>query len=87
MGDLDNDGRLDAVVTTNDGPLYVLHNETPGDRHWLILNLIGHRSNRHAIGAEIVFDRQRHAGHRFGFAPALQLIVQGPGLRQQAAAK
>jgi enediyne biosynthesis protein E4 len=52
-GDIDNDGRLDAVVTTNDGPLYVLHNETPGESHWLILNLIGHRSNRDAIGAEV----------------------------------
>src|SRR5579859_7446318 len=29
IGDIDNDGRLDAVVTTNDGPVYILHNETP----------------------------------------------------------
>jgi len=28
IGDLDNDGRLDSVVTTNDGPLHILHNET-----------------------------------------------------------
>ena len=27
-GDLDNDGRVDAVVSTNDGPAYVLRNET-----------------------------------------------------------
>ncbi len=54
MGDLDNDGRLDAVVTTNDGPAYVLRNETPGQNHWLTLNLIGHKSNRDAIGAEVV---------------------------------
>ena len=53
VGDLDNDGRLDAVVTTNDGPLYVLHNETVSPNHWLILKLVGHRSNRDAIGAEV----------------------------------
>jgi hypothetical protein len=53
VGDIDNDGRLDAVITTNDGQLYVLHNETPTQNHWLILNLIGHRSNRDAIGAEV----------------------------------
>jgi hypothetical protein len=53
IGDLDNDGRLDAVVSTNDGPLYVLHNETISSNHWLLLKLVGHKSNRDAIGAEI----------------------------------
>ena len=53
IGDLDNDGRLDAVVTTNDGPLYVLHNETVSQNHWLLLKLVGHKSNRDGIGAEI----------------------------------
>ena len=53
IGDIDNDGRLDAVVTTNDGPVHILHNETPGQNHWLLLKLIGHKSNRDAIGAEV----------------------------------
>ena len=53
IGDIDNDGRLDAVVTTNDGPLYVLRNETITSNHWLILKLVGHKSNRDAIGAEV----------------------------------
>lgn len=53
IGDIDNDGRLDAVVTTNDGPLYVLRNATPTPNHWLILKLVGHKSNRDAIGAEV----------------------------------
>jgi hypothetical protein len=53
IGDIDNDGRLDAVVTTNDGPAYVLHNETSTQNHWLILKLNGHKSNRDAIGAEV----------------------------------
>jgi len=53
IGDIDNDGRLDAVVTTNDGPLYVLHNLTSTPNHWLILKLVGHKSNRDAIGAEV----------------------------------
>jgi len=52
-GDIDNDGRIDAVVTTNDGPAYVLRNETPTHNHWLILKLVGHKSNRDAIGAEV----------------------------------
>jgi enediyne biosynthesis protein E4 len=53
VGDLDNDGRLDAVVTTNGGPAYVLRNETPAQNHWLTLLLVGHKSNHDAIGAEI----------------------------------
>jgi len=53
IGDIDNDGRIDAVVATNDGPLHVLHNETRTSNHWLILNLVGHKSNRDAIGAQV----------------------------------
>ena len=53
IGDIDNDGRLDAVVTTNDGPVHILHNETPTQNHWLLLRLVGHKSNRDAIGAEV----------------------------------
>jgi hypothetical protein len=52
-GDLDNDGRIDAVVTTNGGPAYILHNETVTANHWLTLSLVGHRSNRDGIGAVI----------------------------------
>jgi enediyne biosynthesis protein E4 len=53
VGDIDNDGRLDAVITTNGGPAYVIHNETKTGNHWLTLLLVGHRSNRDGIGAVI----------------------------------
>ena len=53
IGDLDNDGRLDAVVTTNGGPAYILRNETRTENHWLTLDLVGHKSNRDGIGAVI----------------------------------
>jgi hypothetical protein len=53
VGDLDNDGRLDVVVTTNDGPVHVLRNAIVTPHHWLILKLVGHTSNRDAIGAEV----------------------------------
>lgn len=53
VGDIDNDGRLDAAVTTNNGPLYVLHNETAPVGHFLLLSLVGHKSNRDGIGAEV----------------------------------
>ena len=53
IGDLDNDGRVDAVITTNDGPVHVLHNETLTSNHWLLLKLVGHASNRETIAAEV----------------------------------
>lgn len=53
IGDVDNDGRVDAVVTTNGGAAHILHNETATPNHWLLLNLVGHKSNRDGIGAEI----------------------------------
>jgi hypothetical protein len=52
-GDLNNDGRVDAVVTTNDGTAHVLRNETNSGNHWIILKLTGHKSNRDAIGAVV----------------------------------
>lgn len=52
-GDIDNDGRVDVVVATNDGPLHILRNETPSSNHWLTLNLVGYKSNRDAIGADV----------------------------------
>src|SRR5260370_10234778 len=52
-GDLDNDGRIDAVVSTNDGPAHVIRNETKTENHWLTLKLVGHKSNRDAIGAVV----------------------------------
>ena len=53
IGDIDNDGRVDAVVLENNGPLHILHNETDTQNHWLTLNLVGHKSNRDAIGASV----------------------------------
>ena len=53
IGDIDNDGKLHAVVSENGGPAHILHNETDTQNHWLTLSLVGHKSNRDAIGAEV----------------------------------
>jgi hypothetical protein len=53
IGDINNDGKLDAVVTSNDGPAWVLLNETATANHWITLNLVGVKSNRDAIGAQV----------------------------------
>jgi enediyne biosynthesis protein E4 len=53
IGDIDNDGRIDAVVTTNGGEAHVLMNRTVTANHWLTLRLVGHKSNRDGIGAVV----------------------------------
>jgi hypothetical protein len=53
LGDLDNDGRLDVVITENGGPAHVLMNRTKTENHWIGFRLIGHKSNRDGIGALI----------------------------------
>jgi enediyne biosynthesis protein E4 len=53
VGDLNNDGKMDAVVTSNDGPAWVLINQTQTSKHWITLQLVGVKSNRDAIGAQV----------------------------------
>lgn len=53
IGDLDNYGRIDAVVTMNGGTAHVLRNVTETANHRITLRLIGHKSNRDGIGARV----------------------------------
>jgi len=50
--DIDNDGFLDIVLTTNAGPAYLFHNEG-GANHSLRIKLVGTKSNRDGIGAVV----------------------------------
>jgi enediyne biosynthesis protein E4 len=49
-GDLDNDGRTDAIMVCQDSPLVYLHNLTEGGRY-VAFQLEGTASNRDAVGA------------------------------------
>lgn len=53
IGDINNDGRIDAVVSTNGGSPHILMNLTETPNHWTTLKLIGHTSNRDGIGAQV----------------------------------
>lgn len=53
FGDLDNDGRIDAVVTVLNGQAKVFHNKSVNENHWLQFELLGKQSNRMGIGAAI----------------------------------
>jgi hypothetical protein len=51
--DLDNDGRVDLVVTALGQPVKLFHNVTSNQNHWIILKLVGTKSNRMGIGAQV----------------------------------
>ena len=53
VGDLDNDGGLDLVVSNIAGRAYVLHNNLGRRNHWIGINPRGTRSNRDGIGCRI----------------------------------
>jgi tetratricopeptide (TPR) repeat protein len=69
VGDLDNDGRLDAVLAAQDDPLVVLKNETgPAPGHFVTFKLEGTRSNRDGVGASVTIaaGNRRQVAWRFG---------------------
>lgn len=53
FGDLDNDGRIDAVVSVLNGKAEYLHNISQNANHWILLKLTGVKSNRMGLGARI----------------------------------
>jgi hypothetical protein len=53
MGDLNNDGRMDVVVTNQHALPEIWINRTVNSNHWLLVKLVGTRSNRDGLGARL----------------------------------
>jgi hypothetical protein len=90
IGDLDRDGRIDAVVSHQLAPSVALHNDTPTDNQALILRLVGVRSNRNGYGtrvevvdAEPVIMRELFGGGSFQAALAPEIHL-GLGAKRTA---
>ena len=82
FADFDNDGRIDAVVTTLEGPVKLFHNITVGAGHWLAVRLRGTRSNRQGLGAVVCVtlpDGRKLYGHAttsVGYASSSEPLVR-----------
>lgn len=53
VGDIDNDGALDLLITMSNGQPRLLRNRHKNDNSWLGIQLIGPPKNRHGIGAKL----------------------------------
>jgi len=63
LGDFDNDGSVDLLITTNNGAPVLVRNNAGRSNHWLGVRLIGRAANIDAIGAKLTYqagDLQRH---------------------------
>lgn len=74
MADLFNRGQLDVVVA-NENARALLYRNAGSPGHWLELKLVGTRSNRSAIGAEVTVE--------FGNARQRQVVDGGSGFCSQ----
>ena len=55
LGDFDNDGAVDVLISNNDEPPLLLHNDAARAHHWLGLRLVGKKANIDAVGAKIIY--------------------------------
>jgi len=53
FGDLNNDGKIDIVVTVLNGEPQLFMNRSPNHNHWIILKLVGVADNRDGLGTKV----------------------------------
>ena len=53
FGDLNNDGKIDAVVTVLNSAPEIWMNRSATQNHWIILKLVGVTSNRDGLGTKV----------------------------------
>jgi len=80
FGDLDDDGRVDAIVTALDEGVELWRNVSPAPNRWLAVRTIGTRSNRDGMGAEITLTtasgvRHGHVNTAVGYGGASDIRV------------
>ncbi len=60
-GDYDNDGDLDLLITSNNGPARLLRNDNANQNDLLRVKLVGSKSNRSGIGAKVAVKTSKGA--------------------------
>ncbi len=55
LGDFNNDGKVDVLISNNDGAPVLLRNYAGKDNHWLGVHLVGRKCNPDAVGARVTY--------------------------------
>src|SRR6202161_3178933 len=55
LGDFNNDGALDVLISNNNEAPVLLRNNVGSGNHWLGLKLVGKRANIDAVGARVTY--------------------------------
>jgi hypothetical protein len=55
IGDFNNDGATDVLISVNDGAPILLRNNIGAQNHWLGVKLVGTKANPDAVGARITY--------------------------------
>jgi enediyne biosynthesis protein E4 len=58
IGDFNNDGAVDVLVSVNNGEPLLLRNNIGAQSHWLGIKLVGKKSNPDAVGARVTYQAQ-----------------------------
>jgi hypothetical protein len=53
FGDLNNDGKIDVVISAIGSPAELLYNTSTGGNHWIAIETVGVKSNHDGIGTRI----------------------------------
>jgi hypothetical protein len=78
LGDFDNDGSIDALLTQNNGSPVLLRNNAGRANHWLGLKLVGTTANIDAVGSRVTYKAGNLERHVFKVGGGSYLSAHDP---------
>ena len=78
LGDFDNDGSVDVLVTQNNAKPILLKNNAGRENHWLGVRLVGTKANIDAIGAKITYQADDLHRHQYKVGGGSYLSAHDP---------
>jgi hypothetical protein len=79
-GDFNNDGKEDILLIPNTGSPHLLENVTSIQNHWLLIKLVGVRSNRDGYGATVTVEAGGRRQSAYSHSGSSYLSASDPRL-------